>query len=137
MDKEFAKMLAVSAVLSAMLIARGANIAVAGGSTDAYDVESSSNTFSYDSDRTNPSLLGGFARWARNLVTLQEGPLMICDQDGYRCDPNPAYFARNQFNYQQHTYTFYQDGLSTQPQDSPTGASSTYSYDNVPLMGSF
>jgi len=64
-----------------------------------------------------------FAARARRLLSGKDGPLMHCDQYGYRCDPNPAYYGDSAYNHQPYPYYSYADGYAQ------------YSFPNVPLMG--
>ncbi|HUY39192.1 MAG TPA: hypothetical protein VMV13_10195 [Candidatus Binataceae bacterium] len=62
---------------------------------------------------------------ARRLLKGENGPLMYCDKDGYRCDPNPAYYGDSAYQYEPYPYYYYADGFTNS------------SFPNVPSMGGF
>ncbi|MHB8383940.1 MAG: hypothetical protein ACYDC3_16550 [Candidatus Binataceae bacterium] len=85
-----------------------------------------SRQFTYGSDVAPPRpKSNSIAARARRLLKGEDGPVMYCDKDAYRCDPNPAYYGNSAENYQPYPYYYYADGFTK------------YSYPGVPAMGGF
>lgn len=96
-------------------------------SVQAYASSLEPHHFAYGSDAlaTPPAQSASIEARAHRLLKGEDGPLMYCDKDGYRCDPNPAYYGNSAYQYQPYPYYYYADGFAN------------YSFPNVPLMGGF
>lgn len=81
--------------------------------------------YSYSSTEPAPEPSQSIAARARRLFKGEDGPLMYCDQFGYKCTPNSAYYGNSEYNYQPVPYYEYADGFTN------------YSFPNVPQMGGF
>ena len=130
-------LLIIPAFLLAGTIFLSPRPAIARSVDNSNNGEVPSDSFSYRDYEASHSPWDSARQWVRNHTTEAEGPPMLCDEYGYRCDPNPAYYGKSAYNYQQYPYYWYQDGLSDQPADGNAGSSSNYSFDGIPLMGGF
>ncbi|MGB6552762.1 MAG: hypothetical protein WBE78_04670 [Candidatus Binataceae bacterium] len=96
-------------------------------SVQAYASNLNTHHFAYGSDAPQAPApqSASIQTRAQRLLRGEDGPLMYCDKDGYRCDPNPAYYGDSAYQYQPYPYYYYADGFTN------------YSFPNVPLMGGF
>jgi hypothetical protein len=120
-----AGMCAIAALsLPATAFAQNANNAEA---LQAYASSLEPHHFAYSSDAPAipPPRSASIKARAQRLLKGEDGPLMYCDKDGYRCNPNPAYYGDSAYQYQPYPYYYYADGFTN------------YSFPDVPLMGGF
>ncbi|MFZ1887740.1 MAG: hypothetical protein WAU33_06895 [Candidatus Binataceae bacterium] len=71
-------------------------------SVQAYASSLEPHHFAYGSDAPAipPAQSPSIEARAQRVLKGENGPLMYCDKDGYRCDPNPAYYGDSAYQYQ-------------------------------------